>query len=831
VAGLAPLSTKKADIAAEAKRLRSQEVTKIGQRASNEGKPILSKKDRIGLTAVNPTVGSALNFLGDDFLRSAGSGLNRAMFGLPERATAALVKATGQGGNLTYDEILQATRAQSDAEMGRSLAGNITGQIAGSIVGGSAAVKGVQAAGRKLASSRNQIAKGTGNVLQRLTTLKKADKIIDVQRAKNLGKIVLGGAAGGAAQAAGEGSDIGTGAAYGAGGAAAITGLLKAGGQAYKSARNALGREPVESVLSRYVKMPVDEIMNRVAARQAKGQKTSIYEVLDPSDAELLDDAIAKMPANSRQRLADAVKTRVGEAVQETSSKIKSITKPKVRDIQRATMADLAASRGATQPTLEEAKLAIKASRSPADMARVAQKEASNIMRPYDDIEAYESVADILPQAPTQTRSGSIKMVDSDPDLTAAIKSAASDLRLKPGRITISEVTQIMSKLGDLARKGEIKGTIARRASDYLEGKLGQDFPDASAAVQKMRTQYSARWKMIDGMAEGRKTRLRENIDVSDAAAARKVERVYGTPEATQGRALGQAARLEQDLLVDPDASLRAMNQIARNPTQQQAISRNLGGTQGAEIADVANTQSQIISRLARLATPRGGDPAIEPVSLMQNLLMLSPNTLPATKIQGIARLVKGALRVPERQADELINMLFSANPTQIARAVKFLNDAGPNGKNAIRSIAREISIGQLAAPAPSDIEAQAALPPSVEPDMAVEEDMPMEEDYAEEDMFADDIPYGRQVIEDLFPEAVITDDIRDPNSSLGMANPDSWHVQSDGAVDVRPIPGMTFEEFVSIIQESGYDVIEAIDEVNNPSGHATGPHWHVVIA
>jgi len=40
----------------------------------------------------------------------------------------------------------------------------------------------------------------------------------------------------------------------------------------------------------------------------------------------------------------------------------------------------------------------------------------------------------------------------------------------------------------------------------------------------------------------------------------------------------------------------------------------------------------------------------------------------------------------------------------------------------------------------------------------------------------------------------------------------------------------MTFDQFVGRIRRSGYNIIEAIDEVKNPSRHATGPHWHVVI-
>jgi hypothetical protein len=81
-----------------------------------------------------------------------------------------------------------------------------------------------------------------------------------------------------------------------------------------------------------------------------------------------------------------------------------------------------------------------------------------------------------------------------------------------------------------------------------------------------------------------------------------------------------------------------------------------------------------------------------------------------------------------------------------------------------------------------------------------------------------------------LFPGVRVTQVRRDPNSALGRANPSSWHTRSGGAVDVAPIPGMTFESYVQRYRDAGYQIIEARDEVRNPSGHATGPHWHIVL-
>lgn len=88
----------------------------------------------------------------------------------------------------------------------------------------------------------------------------------------------------------------------------------------------------------------------------------------------------------------------------------------------------------------------------------------------------------------------------------------------------------------------------------------------------------------------------------------------------------------------------------------------------------------------------------------------------------------------------------------------------------------------------------------------------------------------ARSVVESLFPGIHVTQEHRDPNSRLGRANPDSWHNLTHAAVDVRPIHGMTFSDYVSRVRDAGYTIIEQKDEVHNPSRWATGPHWHLVI-
>lgn len=82
-----------------------------------------------------------------------------------------------------------------------------------------------------------------------------------------------------------------------------------------------------------------------------------------------------------------------------------------------------------------------------------------------------------------------------------------------------------------------------------------------------------------------------------------------------------------------------------------------------------------------------------------------------------------------------------------------------------------------------------------------------------------------------VFPGARVTSGYRGPNHPLSRANPRSFHARTRAAVDIAPIPGMTFEQAREQLARAGYAVHrDSRDEVNNPSSHATGPHWHFVL-
>lgn len=89
----------------------------------------------------------------------------------------------------------------------------------------------------------------------------------------------------------------------------------------------------------------------------------------------------------------------------------------------------------------------------------------------------------------------------------------------------------------------------------------------------------------------------------------------------------------------------------------------------------------------------------------------------------------------------------------------------------------------------------------------------------------------GGEAIRALFPKATITSTYRPADHPLSKANPKSWHTKSHAAVDVKPIPGMTFDQYVKEVEGAGYTVLEALNEVGaGRSKHATGDHWHIVL-
>lgn len=84
------------------------------------------------------------------------------------------------------------------------------------------------------------------------------------------------------------------------------------------------------------------------------------------------------------------------------------------------------------------------------------------------------------------------------------------------------------------------------------------------------------------------------------------------------------------------------------------------------------------------------------------------------------------------------------------------------------------------------------------------------------------------KLVKSLFPTARITSTKRSPSDPLSRANPRSYHIQGK-AIDIAPIPGVKFKDYVMSLENAGLKIIEKKEEVGKGrSKHATGDHWHI---
>lgn len=765
----------------------------------------------------------------DDTLAAEGAGFIRGAFGLPERIAAGVeYLVDNPGGNNSYSNILQTLRGQVDADRKRSLAGDIAGQVGAGIAMGGPLAEGAQAAlgASKLAPVAARIAAA-------------APKTSRVAAASAAGGV------GGAAQALGEGSDVGTGAALGAVGGPVLLGLGKVAGYVLRPVGDLLGLPNAGQILRRFTTATEDD-MRRAADeyRAATGAEPTLYELLPLADRnKIAKNVVGSSPAVS-ERAAGAVRARVANVGPEMGRNVETATGTRRAQILQQMQQDLATARGGV-PDPADAGMAAAASRSPVDLEGMRAAEASTTMAPVENMPVADTLTDLLPRSlHRDPETGEVSEVFSDPEMNALLSRAAGTLRLRlspedpnaaVAGLSVNDITRLIDKLGDV-HPASPDFLTAQRAVNHL---LDEMPPEARALTDQMRTAYAARSRMLEGMGEGARTRTRESVPVESRSQGQTVANAFDTPEGETGRFLGQTNALGREFSGQPRDVLHTAGQIAESGQTQAAIRGNLGPEAADAITAAAEAQARGVRNLASIGRETGKEAdSLDLEDLGRMVLALNPASMPTTKLFALSRLTT-LTRMPENKARAIVDMLFSQDPAMTNRAIGLLNNAGQVGRAFLSDMRKALNIGARGATAAQGMSTDQGgedmnfIPEAQAGEISGDFPDPEEtgEATADDEGAETDVPYGRSVIEELFPEAHITDDVRDPGSALGRKNPSSWHVNSDQAVDVRPIPGMEFEDFIATIKDAGYDIIEAIDEVKHPSGHATGPHWHVVIA
>ena len=763
-------------------------------------------------------------------------GFTRGTFGLGERigAAAATYLPTWLGGvpgSATYDENLAKIRANTDAQMARSTTGNILGQLTSGTAVTAGAGAGIGAGASRLAASGAPVAARAGNVLQTLMTLRKG------QRAANAGKLALMGATQGTAQAIGEGSDPIKGAEYGAAGALTLGAGFKAAQVLTRPFRDVLRLSNAGQILSRLTSASSDQLATRAQAyRDATGAEPTLFELLPLADRnKILKQAVVGKD-NVVEAASTAIRNRANNLGPEMSARARAILTPNRDRIVTNMTQDLAQARGG-QNLPGDAELAARAAESPTDMSEFRDQEARAIMAPHEQTPAANQFNELLPQAP-QNINGTITMTDADPAVTAAIRSVApGGFRNGNQGVTAGDISDMIQKLrGDLGRGG-IEGRTAERAIAHLEDELQARAPDAAAAHAQMTDAYAARSRMMEGLQEGDATRLRDQVQTgTNRGKARTVRNAYDTPEGAAGRNLGQGNKILTDLGGSPDEALRATVGISRNSTGRQ-LAQNVGPDEAAGITAAARAQDESAQALAAASSKaqssgEGGNAEV----LVQALSGLHPGGFVTTKAHAIRKLIDMTY-IPENRARTIVDMIFSQNPEITRRALNAVGNE-KNGAAFQRYLAQTVGrlSGEQRGNNSSQLDTVDTSEPAVVPtaDAAgAPETVPVPDEASAAPAPGEDpnVPYGHAVIKTLFPNAEITSDVRAPDDPLSEKNPGSYHTKSQNAVDVRPIPGMTFAQFIGEINDAGYSVIEARDEQTNPiPGLTTGPHWHVVV-
>lgn len=784
-------------------------------------------QDRQIATSARARAAGNANATGD-FSTALKAGITRGLFGLPERLAAAGEAylpsfITGNTTNASYGNILQTIRANTDADLARSTGGNVTGQIIGGVAGGRAIGGAVGALASRAAGAASPVISSAGNFLQNLATLKKGQTIA------NAGKLALGGGAQGAAQAVGEGSDPVKGAEYGATGAAVFGGGLKAAQVLTRPFRDFLRLSSAGQILSRLTSASADSLATRAQAyRDATGAEPTLFELLPLSDRnKILKQGVVGRD-NVVEATSNAVRARAQNLGPEMSNRARAILTPSRNFVENGLVNDITAARGLTTPTPEDAQLARNAATDPTHMSTFRDQEANAIMAPHEDTIAAGNLEDLYPQAPGI---GGGAPVMTDPEVARMISTAAGTMRARADNagVTVGDVTGIMSKLRGYQSKGGVEGDIAERAINHLQDSLDVATPDAGAAARRMVDQYAARSRMMEGMGEGVRTRMRSDVPVGTSrSAAREVRNAYDTSEGAGGRALGQGNKILGDLAGSPEEALRATVGISRNSVGRP-LAQNIGQGEADALTAAARAQdesAQALSAASAKAQSGGGEGA-NAETLVTAIAGLHPSSFITTKA-GALRKLMDMTYIPEGRARTIVDMIFSQDPTLARRALRAVGNE-KNGAGFVKYLNGAVgglSGGGQAGDTSADPNAEA--PADASPiDASAAESPPAEPVKPGDDP---NVPYGRAVISSIFPEAEITEDVRDPNSKLGRENPNSEHIKSQNAVDLRPIKGMSFAQFIGKINDSGYQVVEAIDEVNHPSKWATGKHWHVVV-
>lgn len=782
LAGMPAVTTPRAELQAAARRARSEAVTEAGRRAARE---------RQGANT--------------GFTSAIGAGIRRGLFGIPERLAAAGLYYSGNAGDLSYDETLQATRAATDEELSRSTGGNIIGQIVGGFGGGGVAGKAIAQGAGRLASAGAPVLAKAGNVLQRLTTLEKG------KRLANAGRISLAGGVGGAAQAAGEGSDVAAGAATGAIAAPVLAGAIKTAQVGGRVARAAT--RPFSGSTGKAIREVITEAPETVAARQRElsaqtGANVPVVAALKDQDFRAVTEKVLKKSPEAME----TARGHSGKYLRGFMDRMLGHVNRAGRqgDAQNTSIGELAQLRRDTADDL---------------MAPIAAREVDLTQLPLDDLERQmtrQIGGRILGLAPRINEA----LRDLAPDDLAGMGLDASDVANARKLMTQwgmgTPVTATVKEMDSLRRALDAAGKSAQNSNPAN----AMAFRNASKAVREftagevpaygqMVDTYAAQSRMMEGFetaAAGKRLTdieddlLRTNLRTPEGRIGMKAGELFRQREAVSGRPTGAIAaardfasegKLTRPASLDPGAA------------QPGTVTENLGEAAAAGLAKASQAETQVLGRMLDTdklnAMARDEAGALSPEEIVYGAFL--GNALASTKARFLASLIN---KLPsgfnKKVADNLADMLFSQDAAATKKAMTALQRVGL-GERATTSLMRNalpnnIAVGALAAGKGAPGEDAPGGEGSAEDDLAGLETPSVEDDLAgmvaDDEVIDEESPYAQdlQTIYDTEnPELLDLIDRVEQQESGG----DQSAVSSAGAVGVMQVMPETAPEAAAL--------------------------------
>lgn len=699
-------------------RSRQEEVRDIGRRMAKPG-----------------GFGTAMN-----------AGATRAMFGIPERIAAAGLYYTGNAPGLnSYDETLAAVRATTDEEMKRSTAGSITGQIGGSLAGGTAATKLVARGGQALARTGVPILEKAGNVLQGLTQVKQGERI------KNTGKVILGGAAGGGAQAAGEGSDIKTGVAVGAATPLALGGAIKGTGLVAGGVRKLT--RPFSGNLSKAMREVITDDPAKILARQAElkaqtGAEVPVVAALNDRDFQ----AVAKKVVQNTPEATEIAKKKTGayirgfmdrmlahvnKAGRDGDAQITSIGE--LADLRKNTADDMMKPIG--DKTLDLTQLSLD------DLERQMTREIGGRIRDLAP-RINEALKDLDP--------GALKDMGLDASDLSKARKLMSDFGMgNPVPVTVREMDALRRTL-DAAGKATMNANPANSLAYRNAARSVREFVEKEVpAYGDMVDTYAAQSRMMEGFetaAAGKRVSdiaddlLRNNLKTPEGRIGMKAGELYRQRQAVSARPtsaistardLAARGQLTRPASIEPDAALPG------------TITENLGDKAAANLANAAEGETTVLNRMIdsdRLNTMvQSENGAISPEQIAYGALL--GNAMAATKARFLLSILdKLPNGINPKVAENMTEMLYSQDPALIDQAMRALQKVGLTEQVVTRLMQQSVPLSAAAgAMAGGEGAPEPLKTPMPEDTSAPSTDVPAGEDMAAVDPNS---PYAGQLQE-----------------------------------------------------------------------------------